>query len=531
MLKSSITRGPRRTRKPPLTTNSKCCGQTSIIDQMNKPENSSSIVVIPKPMGVVPPKIQTKTPLSGPAVAPELRFEEVSNIYLDNPEYVYCITGDNYDNVHYSLVQFNGTLDKITIANTAAFLMKLSEDTSKIVSSIELYNFDGIRADYQYAQIKFLNNSDLIVLGSYTGILTFNKNEKKPIKIKDTEGNYFLARFNSQTGIASWVLPIIALGSQNIEIALDISDNIYLAGTYQGTFRLGPVGSPSLSSSLINDMFLAKVSAVGAIEWMRTSDKTLLSIGSIRAESIALNLSNGEQRMVLAGVCTNNFVYSNKDGTFLSVKNEYPNRVKSLMWVAQFNLSGDIIWMNTPTVPEVFLDALFPPDEPSSFITAYQIVYDFQDTLYIIGTLLGGFVFNPDIGIVGGEEDLIYIVSISTDGVWLKYNHLRVPISKNEVDWYPHLLYNERLYITTFGLGDINYNAESMITGKSSGNLMVWLNVLVDGVWNKFPLGYQANVPNASINVLPYKDDIILIGSYIITPTNTNGYIKRIKIT
>lgn len=525
----------------------KCCGGSSIIDRMNKIENSNNIIQISSNLNklILPEKIKDKVvenqevlsvpPVpSVPMVVPQIKFEEISNIYLDNPEFVYCITGDNYDWKNYILIQFNGSLNKISehTKETAMYLLEMSEDGSQIVSSSLLYMYDGVRADCQYAQIKFLNNSDLIILGSYTGTLTFNKNEKKKTQINElTDGGYFLAKF---TGIGSdlvkaeWVLPIIALGTQNVEMSLDISDNIYLAGTYQNLCRIGPLGAPNLTSSLINDMFLAKIKPTGSLEWLRTSDKSSLpnsSLGSIRAEGIVLNLSGGEERLTVIGTYTNTFVYSNKDGTFLSVTNERPDLISNNMWVSQFNMNGDILWMNTPA-------PVGPTEQPGplGYVTGYQIVYDFANDLYITGTLLGGFIFNPEMGIVGGEEDLIFVAKISVDGKWINYNYLRVKLNKNELDWYPHLMYNDRLYLSVYGIGDIYYNSEYMIVKKGTGNLTLWINTLIDNSWNEFPIGYQANVPNSSLNILPFKNDLIVLGSYIITPNNTNGFIKRLRV-
>lgn len=469
------------------------------------------------------------------------RLDQISDLKFENAEFIYTITGDIYDGSVSALLQSNGDITDINPQTKEPssiihiFNLNLDVDTF-------LFSYDGIRSDYQYAQMKFLNNGDIIILSSYTGKLTFIKSIKnnKYINIDNIgQGSYFLARFNmsfENKGELIWLLPITALGMQNIEMTLDMMDNIYLTGTYQNIFK---ISESSLTSSLVNDMFLTKITPDGTIVWLRTSDKSIgqnSSTGVIRAESIIFNLTLGEERITAIGQYNSTFKYSNIDGTFLSVTNI--DKVSSNLWVAQFDLNGNIIWMNTPTVNRVDTGTnssmwmntptvnIGDPVSQRWYITGYQIVFDFKNSLYITGTLLGDYTFNPEIGIVGGEEDLIYVSEISTDGKWMDYTHIRVSVPRNEVDWYPHLLYNDKLYISLFGLGDIHYGNTDIY--KSTGNLTLWINALHDKVW-QYPYSIQANVSNPSINLISQGDDVIVVGSCIITPNNTNGYVKKMK--
>ena len=534
-----------------LNTNTNLSSNYPTIDSLNDVTNSNDIQII-KLNDVINDEINDKidsksvesitddiNPVNPVDPVPSIKtisLEEINSLYLENPDFIYNITGDIYDGKTFILVQFNGEISnygafginpQTGLPSSVIYLFELNFELN-VISSTFLFSYDGTRSDYQYAQIKFLNNGDLIILASYTGKLTFSKNNKYININSITDGTYFLSKFNLSSlenmGNLMWVLPITALGTQNIEMTLDMLDNIYLAGTYQNIFK---INSNSLTSSLLNDIFLTKVTPEGTVSWLRTSDKspnTPSSSGVIRAESIIFNLSQGFERITVIGQYNSVFRYSNNDGTFLSVTNIH--KVLSNLWVAQFDLNGNIIWMN---------DVVVKPNDLSVpirqigewYITGYQIIYDFESSLYITGTLLGDYIFNPEMGTVGGEENLIYVAKISTDGQWKDYTRLHVKIPKNEIDWYPHLLYNDRVYLSVYGLGDIYYGSRDNDVYKSKGNLTLWINALIDMVW-QIPYSIQASIPNPSINLISQGDDIVVIGSCIITTNNTNGYVKKL---
>ena len=465
----------------------------------------------------------------------------LSKLNIDNVDFIYPITLIHKDKP-YILLQFSGSIyttfgeiksiHPLTgLPTTSVYL--LSCDTNGVDSYIDggtfLWCYDGIRENYQYAEMSFMSTGDLMVLSSYTGNVTFIQNTLhfEYITINHfNEGNYFVARFNLNTelgfiGDLSWVLPIIAFGDQNIEMVLDNDDYAYLSGTYQNKFKIGFIDGSSLTSNLINDMFIVKIKHNADIAWLRTTDKTSVddtegSTGSIRSESITLNFSDsnsgGEPRLTIVGQFNSKFKYNNfvLDSQAISFN----------MWVAQFNLNGDMQWLISP---ESDLN-----NQPDDYVDVYEIIYDsvHQGNLFIAGVLKGEFKFNTN---VGATDDVIFIAELSVNGTWVNYNYIRTELPKSELDWYPHLTFGDSLYVSFFGWGDVYFNNPSGTIVPGNGIINLWVNKLTDNIWGDSPEHISGNVTNPSKNIC-YNDEtrsVIIIGTYIVTFTNTNGYLRQ----
>ena len=458
---------------------------------------------------------------------------EVLDIDFKNNEFIYNLTGDIYDNFSYTLLQFSGTIDSLDISainpdtggpTSSVYLLKMNWESniSQVIDSTFLFTYDGVRESYQYAQLKFLSDGDIIVLSGYTQNITFKDTSENPVSINSvTDGNYFIARFNMDVsnglvGGVKWIVPITAFSDQYVEFCIDPNDNIYIVGTYQNTVRLGYIGGPSMTSNLNNDMFLARMNSSGEVIWLRSSNKDdpNKSNGIIRGESITFNLSNSTDRITAIGQYSSTFKYSNSDQDYIYLENL--SDISYLLWVAQFDLDGNIIWMRTVTASVENIPVL------NSYIDGYQIIYDFSSTLYITGIYRGFYIFNPNNGIVGSELNTIYVASMDTEGTWLNSNQILIDLPLNETEWFPHLVYTDKLYASVYGLGDIIYD-NTLITGNK--NISLWVNALENGSWGA-PFSIQANIPNPSINTISYFGRLLIIGTYIITLNNTNGYSK-----
>jgi len=533
----------------------------SIINKKNQPSGIRVEVVTPIPKRIVSNKgpgfresvIDTNNIISSISTnenkitLPSSSQNLISLLNLDNVDFIYPLTVISLDQT-YVLIQFSGKLstpfgeiNSIHPINglpvTSVYLLECDMNSTNgyIIGAIFLWCYDGIRSTYQYAQMKFLNSGDLIVLSNYTGSTTFiqntSKNEYLTInEIKD--GNYFIAKFNLGVpdptqpnkfglGDSLWVLPIIAFGDQNIEFCLDFDDNIYLAGTYQNKFRLGYLNAPTLTSNLITDMFIAKIGSDGNVEFVRSSDKSSDltngsgSDGAIRAKSITFNLTGDFPRITVIGQYNSRFKYSNEGDSF-----EVDNSIINYnTWIAQFDLSGNMIWLISPE-PSV-------DNSPEDYLDGYQIVWDSlsRGNLYITGILLGDYLFHVD---VGSTDDIIYVAELTVNGDFINYNYIRVDLPANQSDWYPHITFTDKLIISFFGWGDLYFNGKDPVNG--TGLINLYSNSLdADNNWGN-PVHICGNITNPNINLSTDGIGLYLIGTHIISLNNTNGFVRKYSL-
>lgn len=449
-------------------------------------------------------------------------FAITSRINLSNNRFIYGIANTSVNNKELSLIQFNGNVhipdvnpDVNSDVNTVMYLTNsdLNNPDGLIDSSHLLWHYNGLREDQQYAQILRLDD-DIITLSSYTGTITMTNNLLPPstVTLNSNNGNYFLARFNTSssggTARMLWNVPISALGNQNVEMTKDDNGNIYLIGTYQGTAR---IGNTTLTSNLINDMFIAKIDENGNLVWLKSSSKNdaPVSTGFIRGESIVA----ADNTITAIGQYSSTLNIQD-----ISVTNQ--SNASYILWIAQFNPNGDVIWL-TSVIPN-------PNNTQRNYVDGSQIIAASEDStspaLYITGIALGDFGFGS--GNINSNQNVIYVARMSMDGQFTGLNYAIANIP-NGSNWDPHIIYNSKLFISFFALGNVMFNGNELpLMGTGTQNMVI--NALnEEGLWD---CGYQIQglISNPSINTSTSGTGISVVGTHIINMSNTDAVMFKL---
>ncbi len=494
-------------------------------------------------------------------------------IVVKNSDYVFGLTVDtvtnptlyNFGNAYF-LTQFTGQLniegDLLTSSSdgTRSGVVLTSIAPSKVVQGNSfLWQYGGIRQDYQYAQIKVNSKGEIYVLGSFTDSITYSNGKSYVTLSSQSKGityQYFLAKMvpmfdtvkSSDTIWANvvWITRISATGLQDLQININkdpdssgnYNDDVYLVGTYQGTIIFDPVPSfTPPTTTLPDDMFISRITSDGTILWTITSYKNasnpnVSSTGYIRATSVTV----GPSSIVAIGSFNETF---STDASH-TVKNYF---IPFNMWIAKINFDGTVSWLISPT-------SNYNPDSTfatltSAFVNGTQIVsgeiVSGTSTFYIAGTYQGSFTFadildnestNPDIFLVKLMDT--QVVGGAPNWVWQKDIVSPVPKSILQV---PHISYiNNEVYINFFGTTTASFRTGGVpdVVLNMSGSLDDGINLISSGgVWGNAP-GYIAGVGyNLSVNTAPgpssdTSNPIYLVGTHTMGLYTSEAYLIQI---
>lgn len=470
----------------------------------------------------------------------------------------------------YFLIQFTGTLnlgnDTITSSSDgskSAVLLTSVEtlsggDSKAITGNTLLWQYAGVRTEYQYAQIKVMSTGDIYVLASFTQDITYF-NGTSYITLSEMQNGvsyqYFLARMTpmfdqckTDTTWAKviWITRISAMGLQDLQMNIDktvnsdgtYNDDIYLVGTYSGTIIYDPpTSSTPPTTTLPEDMFISRISSSGTVAWTVTSYKNTVtpattSTGYIRGNSVAV----GKDGIVVIGSFNEIFSLSNT----LTLSNFY---IPFNMWVAKISFSGTPIWLISPTsdynpggqfatLTEAFVegDQIVTGETNSSGVTPVT-------SYYITGTYQGVFTFSTTL-----ENDLlvpnIFIAKL-TDGSpspsWSWSEDIVTPVPTNILQE-PHISYiNSEVFINFFGMDTAVFRTDGTadVTLTISGSLDNVFNIISSsGVWGNSPTYIAGTVFNSSVNTAPgpssdSTNPIYIAGTQTVSRETTNAYLIR----
>lgn len=445
-------------------------------------------------------------------------INEDTTINLDFTGNLYILT--IYQN--YILIQLTGELRTPNISvksvnpetsyiTTNVYILKL---TSNIIDSIHLL------WSYPYElktspSIEMINTStgDMIVTSTVIPDMLF---------IKDTsfqllkEGNFFIARFNMNLmrgtpGDLLWLQVITNPIFRSPRFCVH-NEDIYIGGTFEQHIIFNNfIEIAEIKTTLLTDIFLAKINSIGEIEWIISSGS--LSQGEITLDDITINpvdFINRYPRLLLTGKFNQIIDFSkNNEHLYLESPNQCIN-----MWVGQFDLEGFPIWINCPQSLK-----------KNNYIDCNHII-SLNSDIYITGILQGEFYFDSN---VLSLEEVVYLLKINSDGdfIWMKTLNIKSPLynSRN-----PRIAVTSNgIYLSFFGLGDLSFpNIKDSI--KGDGTINLWITALqYNGIF-LYPLKIPASIINSSLNITTNKNECYLSGNQIITINDISPFIKKIYI-
>ncbi|WP_435355602.1 SBBP repeat-containing protein [Emticicia sp. SJ17W-69] len=160
---------------------------------------------------------------------------------------------------------FNGTAtfgntSKLSAGQEDIFVVKYNDAGSvQWVQTAGGTNIDrGVR-------ITVDGNGNVYIIGNFSGTANFGATSKTSVGSRDI----FVAKYNN-VGTLQWVNT--AGGTNSISgngIALDASGNVYLTGNFNGTATFGVTSKTSAGDY---DIFVAKYSNAGSLQWVNTAN-------------------------------------------------------------------------------------------------------------------------------------------------------------------------------------------------------------------------------------------------------------------
>jgi hypothetical protein len=257
--------------------------------------------------------------------------------------------------------------------NISAYFFAQVNTDGDITDAFNLWLYDGIRENYQYGQLLFASNSDIIALSTFTGTITFNDGSTLTAT---SGGSNILGRFD-ESGNPIWIRRIDADSIDDIYMTLDQNNNIYFCGTFTGRLQINVPDSPTITSNLTTNMFVGRINSNGDVAWLQTATGT----GNNQGEGISYSAS--DNTIVAIGTYSESIVFNDE--------NRLVNQFAIFnMWVTKYDLNGNIIFVTTPFSP--------PNNNPvqTEFFFGGQVIVDDNGFIYITGEVFGNFIFDED---------------------------------------------------------------------------------------------------------------------------------------
>ncbi|RFS16975.1 SBBP repeat-containing protein [Emticicia sp. C21] len=197
----------------------------------------------------------------------------------------------------------------------------------------------------------------------------------------------FIAKYAS-AGQLLWVQKIAyCFSAEFLDLVLDANGNIFVTGYFHNTITFG---ANTLTSSGQKDVFIAKYSNNGTLQWVQRAGGT----GDDEGKSLGVD-SNGN--LYITGVINGNVTFGGN--SYLSSGNS--------VFIVKFDANGDLLWLRRGIC--------------SNGIASHSIVVDTNGKITVIGSFLGTVTFDFDTYTSSGNTD-VFLAQYSSNGnlTWAK---------------------------------------------------------------------------------------------------------------
>ncbi|MFK7969429.1 MAG: T9SS type A sorting domain-containing protein [Bacteroidia bacterium] len=211
-------------------------------------------------------------------------------------------------------------------------------------------------------------NGDIVITGFHTGTVDFDPTAGTSNRTSfGGTGDMFVAKYDSD-GAIQWATDFN--GDQNdfpMDVAVDGSGNIYVAGAFNGTVDFDPgIGTASRTSRGWTDAFLLKLNENGTFQWVVTFGGVNTNNAQDGADAIALDAAGN---VYLVGSFEGSFININPLGSvsFQSAINDQN------IFLIKYNSNGIRQWsknMGSTTLDDRARDVAIGPNG-NVFITGY----------------------------------------------------------------------------------------------------------------------------------------------------------------
>ena len=294
----------------------------------------------------------------------------------DNPHYI--ISDDN-DNV-YITGKFQDTVDFDPGVGVYPFIAQMYASNVfilKLDSSGDLVWVKSLEgSDIAYGTcLAFDLSGNICLTGSFRSGVDFDPGPANSWVGSSGSGDVFVLKLDTQ-GDFIWVKTFGGQGQDTgVHIAIDDSDNIYVAGDFAGTTDFDPgAGVNSLSSSGQADVFIQKLDSNGNFIWVKSFGDTLME----RCLEMTLDASSN---IYLTGYYDGSVDFDPGLGTFMLSTNGYDE-----IYVQKLNSEGDFLWAKS--MGGIHQD------------WGYSLITDNNGNVFITGAFAGTVDFDPGSGVL-----------------------------------------------------------------------------------------------------------------------------------
>ncbi|MCD6216599.1 hypothetical protein J7L05_01925 [bacterium] len=237
---------------------------------------------------------------------------------------------------------------------------------------------------------------NIYVTGGFTGTVDFDPGDGVEERTSIGGEDIYLSKFNP-AGDLVWALTWGGDGDYQLgnDVAIDINDNVYVAGQFQGTGDFDPgIDVDERSSNGSDDAFISKFNADGDFIWAQTWGAGQSDF----CNGIDTDTSNN---VIVTGAFRETVDFDPGDGE----DNHIAPNGKYDIFVSKFNPDGDFIWARTWGASQNDI--------------GMKLVADSSDNTYITGYYRGTVDFDPslesDEHTSKGADD-IFLSKFNSDG-------------------------------------------------------------------------------------------------------------------
>ncbi len=214
------------------------------------------------------------------------------------------------------------------------------------------------------------------ITGSFGGVVDFDPSANTANLGSAGTGNMFIAKY-SANGNYIWANAINGIASNNVAysygIALDMSTNVYVTGSYQGTVDFDPSANTAyMVSSGYHSTFIAKYSPTGNYLWAKGLNSTYACNG----EGITVD---SNKNVYIRGSFQDTIDMDPSSATVNVIGS--PN---NSIFIAKYNSLGNYIWGKGI-------------NEANSAIYSYDMALDANRNVYVTGNFMYTVDFDPSI--------------------------------------------------------------------------------------------------------------------------------------
>ena len=427
----------------------------------------------------------------------------------------FASTVTTHDRKPYVLAHFNKVAEVdgvVHVTETAAMLLVKMSQTGRSELSKKLWTYDGTRDDLQYADLSVGGDENIYMLSDFTGEIVLNNGPT----LNEDDGTLLVAKADSE-GTIVWNVQILGALTSTSNITLDSDNNIYVVGTFQGSVRVGPLGSIFSSSGLVSDMFVAKIDSNGTPKWI------LQAVGTDLINGCGITYNRRHNNIVISGNYTSDITVDDftlnssgarASGYILTITTE--GRALSLVGIENSSI---------PLTPASDSDELIPLIR--QYVTFQCVVDDASGDVFLVGEIAGSFIFGSSI--LTTTQPAFFVTKLSgtiissetrtmSTSPWLWARMIEVDDSRSS-DFIVHVTTDSsnNAYVGFHAIGDVkllNSRGRPVIVSRGSGSLDLSISKINSrGQWEWISY-FPGTITNRSNQLAAESVDLYVVGNH-----------------